>query len=193
MDENLIGRGLYLVVLGAAAAGALMVQMRGKRSVALQNLSIWALIFVGMIAGFGLWSDISKTVLPVEASYGPTGSITIPQSGDGHYHVTLKVGDVPVRFMIDTGASAVVLTPADAKRVGIDVARLPFTGTATTANGQVATARVMLRDVTLGPVRDASLPAEVNKVGMQSSLLGMTYLQRFRKIEISDGQMILTR
>lgn len=193
MNEDLIGRGLYLVVLGAAAVGALLVQMRGKRSVALQNLSIWGLIFVGMIAGFGLWSDISKSVLPVEASYGPTGAITIPQSGDGHYHVTLKVGGVPVRFMIDTGASAVVLTPGDARRVGIDVARLPFTGTATTANGEVATARVTLHDVTLGPVQDRTLPAEVNKVGMQSSLLGMTYLQRFRKIEISDGQMILTR
>ena len=193
MDTDQTTRVLYFVVLGAAVVGSLIVQSRGRRGAAAQHLAVWGLIFIGVIASLGLWSDIAKTVTPQEATIGPGGAISVPRGPDGHYHVTLRIGGVPVRFMVDTGASDMVLTPADAKRVGIDLARLAFVGTATTANGEVATARVRLHDVTLGPVTDPVVSAEVNKMAMDSSLLGMSYLQRFGKIEIAGDHMMLTR
>lgn len=193
MDGDQTARLLYFVLLGAAVIGTLIIQSRGRRGAAAQQLAIWGLIFIGVIAGIGLWSDIAKTVIPQEATISPGGAISVPRGPDGHYHVTLRIGGVPVRFMVDTGASDMVLTPADAKRVGIDPARLAFVGTATTANGQVATARVKLHDVTLGPVTDPVVTAEVNQVPMASSLLGMSYLQRFGKIEIAGDHMVLTR
>ncbi|MBI1217527.1 MAG: TIGR02281 family clan AA aspartic protease [Rhodobacteraceae bacterium] len=192
MDADQTARMLYLVLLGAAVAGALILQSRGRRGAAAQQLAVWGLIFIGVIAGAGLWSDIAKT-MPQEATVGPGGAISVPRGPDGHYHVTLRIGGVPVRFMIDTGASDMVLTPADARRVGIDPAHLAFVGSANTANGEVATARVKLHDVTLGPVTDRVVSAEVNKVAMDSSLLGMSYLQRFGKIEIAGDRMVLTR
>lgn len=193
MSSDQIAQVLYLVVLGAAVLGSLILQSRRRRGEMLQQLSIWALIFVGVIAGVGLWSDISKSVLPQEASFGPGGSVSVPLGQDGHYHVTLKIHGVPVRFMIDTGASSLVLSPQDARRVGINPARLAYVGRATTANGDVATARVRLRDVSLGPIVDRAVYADVNKAPMDSSLLGMSYLKQFGKIEISGGKMVLTR
>ena len=47
--------------------------------------------------------------------------------------------------------------------------------------------------MTLGPVTDPVVSAEVNKMAMDSSLLGMSYLQRFGKIEIAGDHMVLTR
>lgn len=193
MNNDQLAQGLYLVLLGAAVAGSLFLQSRGRRGQMTQQLAIWGLIFIGAIAGFGLWSDISKTVLPEQATIGPGGTVSVPRGPDGHYHVTLKIQGVPVRFMIDTGASAMVLTPADARRLGIDPSHLNYVGLATTANGTVATARVRLHDVTLGPFTDPAVTAEVNKVAMESSLLGMSYLQKFGKIEIAGDRMVLTR
>ena len=192
MNGDLIARVLYLVLLGAAVVGSLIIQSRGKRTQALQQLSIWGLIFIGVIAGVGLWSDISKNVLPKQASFGPGGTVSIPQGADGHYHVTVKVNGTPVRFMVDTGASDIVLTPSDARRVGINPSRLAYVGSATTANGIVATARVRLNSVQLGPFVSRGVPADVNRVGMSSSLLGMSYLQHFGKIEITGGRMVLS-
>lgn len=193
MTSDQMAEGLYLVLLGAAVLGSLIIQARGRRGAVAHQLAVWGLIFIGVIAGAGLWSDIARTVAPQEASIGPGGAISVPRGPDGHYHVTLRIGGVPVRFMVDTGASDMVLTPADAKRVGIDPAHLAFVGTATTANGQVATARVKLHDVTLGPVTDPVVTAEVNQRPMDCSLLGMSYLQRFGKIEIANDHMVLTR
>jgi aspartyl protease family protein len=193
MNSDQLAQVLYLVLLGSAVLGSLILQSRARRGEMMQQLSIWALIFVGVVAGVGLWSDISKSVLPREASFGPGGTISVPRGRDGHYHVTLKIHGVPVRFMIDTGASSLVLSPQDARKVGIDTARLAYVGIATTANGDVATARVRLHDVQLGPITDRVVPAQVNKAPMDSSLLGMSYLQRFGKIEIAGNKMVLKR
>ena len=94
--------------------------------------------------------------------------------------------------MVDTGASDVVLTQRDARRLGIDPASLLYLGQAFTANGPVRTARVDLSDVRLGPFADASLAASVNEGAMDGSLLGMAYLGQFH-ITISGDQMVLSR
>ena len=57
---------------------------------------------------------------------------------------TLEINGTPVRFMVDTGASDIVLSRRDAERVGIDPAALGYLGRARTANGTVPTARVRL-------------------------------------------------
>ncbi len=117
----------------------------------------------------------------------------MPRAGDGHYYVVLKISGVKVRFVIDTGATDMVLTAQDARRVGIDPASLAYIGQASTANGIVKTARVWLKDVSLGNYTDPSVRADVNGGQMETSLLGMSYLQKFGKIEIAGDKMVLTR
>jgi aspartyl protease family protein len=117
----------------------------------------------------------------------------VPRSPDGHYYLTLDVNDMPVRFVLDTGATSIVLTQADARRAGIDPGALAYTGRASTANGTVRTAAVRLETIALGPVVDRQVPAVVNEGEMQQSLLGMSYLQRWGSIEIAGGALTLTR
>ncbi len=62
-----------------------------------------------------------------------------------------------------------------------------------TANGPVQTAPVELARMSLGPFSDTDVRAYVNDGEMEQSLLGMTYLQRFDRLEISGGEMILER
>ena len=161
----------------------------------LQNAAVWVLIFLGAIAGFGLWEDIKQDVLPRQAVFSDQGraEVEVPLRPDGHYYLTLEINGVPIEFVVDTGASQIVLTQDDAATIGIDAGDLNYLGRAFTANGEVRTAPVRLNSVSLGPVEDKNVAAYVNEGEMFQSLLGMAYLQRWDRIEISDGKLVLTR
>lgn len=191
MDGNSIGQLAYLVLLGLAVAGWFVAQNRDNMGKLAQQAAVWGLIFVGVIAAAGLWNDISRDVMPRQGIVDG-GRIEVPVSRDGHYHLTLSVNGVPVDFIVDTGASQIVLSRADAVRAGIDPASLTYLGSAQTANGVVRTATVRLDSLTLGPLTDTRVPAVVNAGEMDMSLLGMTYLSRFSRIEIADGRLILS-
>ena len=119
--------------------------------------------------------------------------IEVPRAPDGHYYLTVEIEGVPVRFVVDTGASQIVLSQSDAERIGLDTKSLAYLGRAYTANGEVRTAPVRLESLVVGPVRHENLRAVVNQGEMGQSLLGMEYLQRFSSIEITGGRLVLTR
>lgn len=192
MTGDDFARLAYLALLIAAIGGGLMMQGRANLGRMAQQAAIWGLIFLGAIAAFGLWADIRQDVAPRQAVVGDA-RIEIPRGRDGHYTLTLNVNDTPVRFIVDTGASDIVLSRRDAARIGLDPDGLTYLGTAQTANGTVRTAAVRLDQVTLGGIEDRDLRAVVNDGDLDGSLLGMAYLHLFRRIEIEDGQMVLIR
>lgn len=182
----------YLVLLGSAIGGSAIVAGRDNMGKMTQQAAIWALIFIGIIGAYGLWEDISSDVT-ARQTVMDDGQVSVPRSPDGHYYLTLDINNVPVNFVVDTGATQVVLTQDDARRIGIDLETLDYVGSASTANGVVRTAPVILNDVTLGDMRDRNLDAVVNGGVMEDSLLGMTYLGRYDRIEIFNGELVLTR
>jgi aspartyl protease family protein len=184
---------LYLALLGSVLVGYFFLSHRQSLGQGLRQAALWALIFIGVIAAYGLWSDLRGTVLPRQSVFAEEGRVVVPRSPDGHYHMTLRINGTPVRFTVDTGASDIVLSTEDARRVGIDTDGLAYVGAARTANGTVATARVWLDEVRLGPIADAGVPAVVNRGEMPGSLLGMAYLDRFAEVRIGGGALTLVR
>jgi aspartyl protease family protein len=182
MSTEQIMQLTYLVLLGAAIGGSAIIAGRSNMGKMAQQAAIWALIFVGVIGAYGLWEDISQDVNPRQALLNNM-TIAVPRSFDGHYHLTLDI----------TGASQVVLTQQDAARVGLDPATLAYSGSASTANGEVRIAPVVLDAVTLEGIKDRDVRAVVNAGDMNRSLLGMTYLNRYARIEITNGQLVLQR
>lgn len=182
----------YLILLLAAVGGWFFAEGRESWGKTARQAAVWGLIFIGAIAAVGLWTDIRSDIAPRQA-VAQDGSITVPRGVDGHYHLTLELNGEPIDFVVDTGATDIVLTRSDAERVGIDPNDLAFTGIANTANGQVRTARARINTVTLGPITDRGVPVAVNGGEMEGSLLGMTYLSRFDRLEISNGTLILER
>jgi aspartyl protease family protein len=153
----------------------------------------WGFIFLGVIAAYGLWGDIRDDVAPRQTVFTEEARVEVPRAFDGHYYLTLDLGGVPVDFVVDTGATDMVLSRADAARIGLDPGALAYTGVAGTANGQVRTARVRLEEVSLGGITDRNVGASVNAGEMDTSLLGMSYLNRFSRIEIANGRLVLER
>jgi aspartyl protease family protein len=189
MDGETLARVGYLAIILVALGGWALVEFRQRMGQALRMAMAWGLIFVGVVAGYGLWTDIRQDVLPMQ-EVAQDGTVEVPQAGDGHYYLTLVINGTPVPFMVDTGASGMVLAETDAARLGIDPASLMFLGEASTANGVVRTARVTLPTVELGPFRNVDFRAYVTEGELEQSLLGMDYLRQFR-MEFAGGKLIL--
>jgi len=186
-------RLIYLGLLALVVGGSVFLAARRNSAHMASQAAIWVLIFLGVIAARGLWNDISHEVIPRQAAFEQGSRVEVPVSRDGHYYLTLELNETPVRFVVDTGASDMVLSRTDATRIGINPETLAYVGTAMTANGRVATAPVRIDSVVLGGVEDRNVRATVTDGGLEESLLGMGYLSRFSSLEIRRDMLVLTR
>lgn len=116
---------------------------------------------------------------------------SVSKSSDGHYWAEALVNGKRVRFLVDTGATAVALTAEDAERLGIHVADLDYSADVTTANGQAHAAQVTLASVSVAGARVSDVQALVIDKGLPTSLLGMTYLGRLSRFEATQTALIL--
>lgn len=193
MDNDQIGQLVYLGLLGAALAGGLIIHGRARWGELARAAASWVLIFLGVIAVVGLWDDIRSTVAPFQQVDAVEGRIDISRSPDGHYYLQADVNGAPILFVVDTGATDLVLSTQDAIAAGLDPDTLRFGTSAMTANGRVRTARVTLDSLSVGEIADTRIPAYVNEGEMRNSLLGMAYLNRYERIEISGNTLTLVR
>ena len=115
----------------------------------------------------------------------------IPRDPDGLFYITALVNGVRVRFLVDTGASTIVLTLTDADRAGVFSAAPQFQETAETAGGQTAMVRVKLARLIAGPAEDSDVDAAVVGDGLGVSLLGQSWLSKFRSVTIRGDRMEL--
>lgn len=189
MDAETLARIGYLAIILVALGGWVLVEFRQRLGQALRMAMAWGLIFVGVMAGYGLWSDISRDAMPRQM-LTDAGEIEVPRAPDGHYYLQLAINGTPLTLMVDTGASGLVLSLDDAARLGIEAGSLRFLGEAMTANGVVRTAQVTLPVIELGPFRTENFRAYVNEGAMDGSLLGMDYLDQFR-MEFAGERLIL--
>lgn len=115
----------------------------------------------------------------------------IAKARDGHYWAEADVNGRQVRFLVDTGASAVALTLADAKRLGFDTDTLDYRQTVVTASGQTRAAAVRLGAISVAGARVDDVEALVIAEGLDASLLGMSYLGRLSRFEATPTSLVL--
>ncbi|MCB2111294.1 MAG: TIGR02281 family clan AA aspartic protease [Defluviimonas sp.] len=186
-----IPRFLYLVLLLVVIGGYFLVESRRNLGRTVQMAAVWALIFLGAIAIAGLWTDIRRGALSSQAVVRD-GRIEVPVSPDGHFYLDATVDGARLRFMVDTGASDVVLSRRDAERAGLDPRTLTYVGSAETANGVVRTAPVRLARFDLEGIADENVPAVVTDGDLSTSLLGMSYLSRY-EMTLTSELLVLRR
>ncbi len=192
LDSESLGRLAYLALLGCAIFAGVVTAYRGRLGTGLRDAAIWILIFIGFIGAFAMRHDIAAALMPTEPTVSQGGEILIPRSMGGHFHVRADVNGEPVTFLVDTGASGIVLTADDARRVGIAPSSLDFTASAQTANGTVRLAPVRLGSLSLGPVQAKDVRATVSEGELFTNLLGMDFLERFRRVTVEGDRMVLT-
>lgn len=126
-----------------------------------------------------------------KASRPASRALTIRASAGGHFVIEADVDGADIRFMVDTGATEVVLTPEDAARIGFDLRARHFTRQFNTAGGVIRAAPVTLRRLRIGQLVLRDVEAWVNEAPLFVSLLGMSFLKRLDGYEVQDGKLIL--
>ncbi len=120
-----------------------------------------------------------------------SSAASVSKSADGHYWAQATVNGSAIKFLVDTGASTVALTPADAQRLGFDPGHLNYSFRVMTANGEAHAAAVKLASVSIAGAKVADVDALVLDKGLDTSLLGMTYLGRLSSFEATRTSLIL--
>lgn len=129
---------------------------------------------------------------PERASVAPTPSATtIIKAPDGLFYVTATIKGTDVRFLVDTGANLVVLTPEDARRIGVSPGHDGAPGHVETAAGQAQMDRVSLDEVRVAGRDVHNIDAAVMRDGLKVSLLGQNLLSRLGPITMSGDEITL--
>ena len=187
---------VYLVILLSAIGVGAMSNPHILWRQRLRDGLIWLAILMTLVVGYSykdvfLNSRVGAELFPHIAQSGMGGEIQLQRSEDGHFYLEAHVNGRPMLFMIDTGASDIVLSPDDAKRADIDIGSLVFNKMYSTANGIGRGAAVTLETIQVADSTFRNIAASVNQAGMERSLLGMAFLNRFQRVQFEGNRLTL--
>jgi aspartyl protease family protein len=204
LDPTTFGYVALFLALLVYVAGGLVIRYAGGASAMLRDMVTWLALGLGLVTLYAYRDDVMPiaarvvgellpgTAMTVEESSNGVAEVRIRRRLDGHFNATVEVNGKPISMIVDTGASSIVLTPRDARKVGIDTNALTYAIPVLTANGRTMAARVRLDQVAIGPLDRTKVEALVAKPGaLTQSLLGMSFLSRLRSYEFSGDFLTL--
>lgn len=199
-EEGSAPRLVYLVILLAVVAGSGIIGHRVLLSDAIKMALTWVAVFAVLIIGYAYRADfavmmgrVGPEVTPSRPAQEGTGMVALYRQDHGHFGVDALVNKARISFLVDTGASDVVLTYRDAERAGLEPWNLDYNRAYSTANGTAFGARVDIQKITIGDITLYNVKGSVMREGLSQSLLGLSFLDRLSSYQISGNKMILQR
>jgi aspartyl protease family protein len=203
-SRDLAQLGTLLLVL--LFVGTALLGRRLRAGEIVRSLIGWSLVILIAAGGYAYRSEIAAVGGRVLAAFAPgvpiagrlvgetnATSVVVMRARDGQFAVRARVDDAPLTMLIDTGASFVTLTLADAVGAGIDIRTLAFTVPIRTANGLIRAAPVTIRRLIVGTIERGNIPALVAPPdSLTESLLGMSFLETLGGYAISGDRLVLT-
>jgi aspartyl protease family protein len=189
---------LRLVAILAIMSSGLLFVRDWNLKQTVKNILLWVgiagclmLVYSYQDALNSVFSRLRSGLIPGYPVQTAPGEAILSQGEGGNYFVYGTVNGTRVLFIVDTGASDIVLSPADARRVGINLAQLKFDHQYETANGIGRGAQYEIGNLTVGDIGFSNVPVAINQADMSSSLLGMSFLNRLKSFEFHQKQLIL--
>lgn len=186
-----------LAVLALVASGVVFGRRFSFRE-SVRNIAIWMGIAAVLVLGYTYYPQIEDAASNARSELIPgypvnvnANEMVFSKDRDGDFLIIGSANATPVKFLVDTGASDIVLSPQDAQRAGIDTSRLAFDRTYETANGEGRGAAATLDTLQIGDMKLFNVPVSVNRAKMRTSLLGMAFLSRMKSFEFRDRKLIL--
>jgi aspartyl protease family protein len=186
-----------LLVLLVLFAGGLFAR-RHRASELLWGLAMWGGLFAVAMLAYAYRDELTGMAGRVASEFQPgiavvdaqAGTATFRRSANGHFEVNANINGHVTPMIFDTGASAVVLTLADANAAGIDTSNLRYTVPVSTANGRGMAARVPLDTIEVGGIVRRNVVAFVVSAGaLETSLLGMTFLETLSRYSVTQNSL----
>ena len=191
-----VGSLAVKIMLAISAGGLAVITFRHHLSKALEPILFWLVIGLLLVVGYTYrfeLRDVADRViaelLPGHvASHGASAEVVRARSGD--FALTAHINGARVAMVLDTGASAVVLTQEAARAAGLPIEVLTYSVNVDTANGRARAAPVTLDRISIGGLIERSVPALVAQSGqLKSNLLGMSFLNRLDGWEVRGDKL----
>jgi aspartyl protease family protein len=189
----------YNLALIVFLGGAVLVIFRERLSHALEAALFW--VAVGLVLALGYTyrmelRDVSERVMaefvPGRAASRGVRTVEIVRGRTGEFQVSILVNGARSNMVLDTGASAVVLTQEAAKAAGLPLEVLSYNVNVDTANGRTLAAAVTLDRLAVGNIVERSVPALIAQPGqLRTSLLGMSFLNRLESWEVRGDKLVM--
>ena len=190
MNANDTGNLIYLGVLGAVLIFSFL-SWKNSFSKFIQFGLIWFVIFLLAILLALIWENHLDNKINGDNLNNGQNEFVLTGSRDGHFYINLNVNNYQIDFLVDTGASSIILSNSDGKKLGFDTEALSYWKSATTANGEILISPVILDQIKMGPIRFSNVKAFISQKNMEKSLLGMSFINRFKKLEINQNKMTI--
>ena len=129
--------------------------------------------------------------MQAQPAAGWVDEVALPRQSDGHFYADVMIAGVQTRMLVDTGASVIALTGADADALGLVWDEASLATVAQGANGPVKGVTTTLPAVSVGGFEASSVAAIIVPEGLHISLLGQSFLSSVDKLQIVDDRMIL--
>ncbi len=188
-----------VAILAFVSSGLIFARQINFGEVA-RNISIWTGLAAIILVGYTYRTELEEVFYRVGGELVPANAIAtegdglvITASADGHFYVNGRANGQRIRFMIDTGASNITLSPQDASRIGVNLSELRFNQRFQTANGIGWGASYRLDSLSIGSFAFADTQVSVNEADMSTSLLGMSFLERLESFEFRGSKLYLRR
>ncbi len=188
----------YKVVILVFVAAVLLTLFRERFTQAVTAALLWVVVGLLLVIGYSYRFELSGIADRVLAelvpghviSHGRTVEVARTSAGD--FAINAQINGARIHMVLDTGASSVVLTADDAKAAGLPLALLNYTVGIDTANGRTRAAPVTLDRIAVGGLEERSVDALVVQPGqLQTSLLGMSFLNRLQSWQVNGDRLIL--
>lgn len=191
ISVNALMGGKALLVIDGAKPRMMSVGQTSPEGVKLVSATSEAAVieYKGRRQTLGVGQGTRVASAPAANSSGRT---TILADARGHFLTTGSINGVAVRFMVDTGATSVALSAAEAKRLGIPY-RSGKRGYASTANGVIPIYVVRLDNVRVGDITLSNVEATVSEGPTHVALLGMSFLNRTQMNRDGDTLTLVRR
>lgn len=190
----LIVKIVVLVFVGGMAIS----MFRDRLSHAVEAAVIWVVIAALLVLGYTYrfeLRDVGERVLAelIPGRVAARGRmVELARNDGGDFQIAMEINGKRVPMVLDTGASAVVLTNDAAKVVGLPLEMIKYNVNVDTANGRARAAAVTLDRVGVGGIIERSVPALIAQPGqLKTSLLGMSFLNRLQSWEVRGDKLMM--
>lgn len=178
--------------------GMLLTAFRGRLSEALEAAMLWLVIVVFILVGYTYRSEVREVADRVVAQLWPGYAagqgrmVELARGHSGDFPVTTRVNGARIAMILDTGASAVMLTQEAARAAGLPLEVLDYSVNLETANGRTKAAAVTIDRLAIGNIVERSVPALIVPAGqLRTNLLGMTFLNRLESWQVKGDRLML--
>jgi aspartyl protease family protein len=189
---------IYQIALVVLVGALVLAMFRERFFQALEAALIWMAIGLLLVLGYTYRLDLRDVGERILAELLPGRAVTVGRAVEiargrgGSFAVDTRVNGAHVSMVLDTGASAVVLTQEAAKAAGLPLEILAYSVAVETANGRTHAAPVTLDRVAIGGITERKVPALIAQPGqLKTSLLGMSFLDRLDRWEVRGDRLVL--